>query len=285
MSITFFLGNYRKGEHVAGSVQAALDYELGFRGAYSEYVVQEASLVFRYPSTISPESAATMPVGSTTAALGLFHEMKLPLPPAHSQTPVLIWGGSTSVGQYAIQLARAAGCFVITTASSARHNYMKELGADICFDYKDSNVVSQIKQATKTNLTYAFDCNSEKESVKQVCETLVGQNPRIVTLLPGLSSEIPSNIEEHNVIVTTIYGRKFNIMNEEYEVKLQDKEFAEQFYQLLSNTLLPNYLLKPNKVAKIPNGLNGVEDGFKRMKEKKVTAEKLVITIAETTVQ
>ncbi len=92
-------------------------------------MVQEATLVFRYPSTISPESAATIPLAAITAALGLFHEMELPLPPATNGVSILILAGSTSVGQYAIQLAKAAGCFVITTASPARHSYLKELGA------------------------------------------------------------------------------------------------------------------------------------------------------------
>jgi NADPH:quinone reductase-like Zn-dependent oxidoreductase len=92
-------------------------------------VVQEATLIFRYPSTISPESAATIPLAAITAALGLFHEMELPLPPSTNGVSILIWAGSTSVGQYAIQLAKAAGCFVITTASPALHSYLKELGA------------------------------------------------------------------------------------------------------------------------------------------------------------
>ena len=67
-------------------------------------VGQEASLVFRYPSTISPESAATLPLATITAGLGLFHHMGLPLPPANSGASVLVWTGSTSVGQYVIQL-------------------------------------------------------------------------------------------------------------------------------------------------------------------------------------
>ena len=164
--LCLFLGNYTKGERVAGCVHGGLSPELGIHGAYSEYVVQEGSLVFRYPSTISPESAATIPLASITAALGLFHEMCLPLPPASCETSILIWGGSTSVGQYTIQLAKAVGCFVITTASPARHDYLKELGADICFDYKDPNIVLQIKEAAKGSLAYGFDCISEKESVK-----------------------------------------------------------------------------------------------------------------------
>ncbi|PCG94007.1 Alcohol dehydrogenase superfamily, zinc-type [Penicillium occitanis (nom. inval.)] len=42
---------------------------------------------------------------------------------------LLVWGGSTSVGCNAIQLATAAGYDVITTASSHIHGYLKKLGA------------------------------------------------------------------------------------------------------------------------------------------------------------
>jgi len=275
-------GNYKKGDHVAGCVHGGLDGKLGVRGAFTEFVVQEASLVFRYPETISPESASTIPLACITAALGLFHHLKLPLPPANSQIPVLVWAGSTSVGQYAIQLAKAAGCFVITTGSTARHNYLKELGADVCFDYKDSNAVEQIKEAAKGNLAYAIDCMSEKESIKQVCAALTGKNAQVVTILPGLSDQVPSHIKEISILMYTIFGKETNIFGIPLEAKPEDKQFAEKFYKLLTDVLLPKGLVKPNKVVKIPGGLNGVEDGFQRMMENKVTAEKLVYTIDET---
>jgi NADPH:quinone reductase-like Zn-dependent oxidoreductase len=280
---SFLSGNYIKGECIAGCVPGGVSPELGIRGAYSEYVVQEASLVFRYPSTISPESAATIPLATITAALGLFHEMKLPLPPANSGKSIVIWSGSTSVGQYAIQLAKAAGCFVITTGSSARHRYLKELGADVCFDYKDPDVVSKIKKVGKDNLAYGFDCISEKGSTKQVCAALTGQNSQVVTLLPIPPNEVSSHIKEHFVLMYSIYGYEINAFRKVFPAKPQDKEFAEKFYKLLSNVLLPQGLLKPNRVTKIPGGLNGVEEGFKRMMENRVAAEKLVYTLAETT--
>jgi NADPH:quinone reductase-like Zn-dependent oxidoreductase len=279
----FLSGNYKTGDHVAGCVHGGLDAKLGVRGAYSEYVVQEASLVFRYPSTIPPESAATIPLATITAALGLFHEMGLPLPPATCGTPVLVWAGSTSVGQYVIQLAKSAGCFVITTASPTRHDYLKELGADACFNYKDFNVVSQIKQVAKDNLAYAFDCISDKESIKQVCAALTGNNSQVVTVLPGVSTEIPSHVTERSVMMYTIFGREIDTFGQHYKVKPQDKEFAEKFFKLLADVLLPNGLVKPNKVTKIPGGLNGVENGFKQMMENKIAGEKLVYTLAETT--
>lgn len=276
-------GNYTKGERVAGCVHGGLDAKLGIYGSFSEYVVQEASLVFRYPSTMSPESVATVPLASITAALGLFHKMGLPLPPATCRTPVLVWGGSTSVGQYAIQLAKAAGCFVITTASPIRHAYLKELGADVCFDYKDPNVVSQIKKATHGTLAYAIDCISEKGSTQQVCATLTGTNPQVATVLPGASNEVPSHVTERSILMYTIFGRKMHVFGQDFEAIPQDKAFAEKFYLLLTDVLLPQGLVKPNKVTKIPGGFNGVEEGFKRMMENKVAAEKFVYTIAETT--
>ena len=47
---------------------------------------------------------------------------------------VLIWGGSTSVGSNAIQLAVAAGHEVVSTASPRNFDCVKSLGASAVFD-------------------------------------------------------------------------------------------------------------------------------------------------------
>ena len=208
--------------------------------------------------------------------------MGLPLPPATSGVPLLVWGGSTSVGQYAIQLGKAAGCLVIVTASPARHAYLKELGADACFDYKDADVVAHIKQAAKDKLAYAIDCISENGSTAQVCAALTGANAQVATVLPGVSKEVPSNVKERSVMMYTIFGRAMHVFGQDHEAKPQDKAFAAKFYSLLSDVLLPQGQVKPNKATKIPGGLNGVEEGFKKMMDNKIAAEKLVYTLAET---
>jgi hypothetical protein len=61
----------------------------------------------------------------------------------------------------------------------------------------------------------------------------------------------------------TIFGREVNVSRKVFKPRPQDKEFAEKFYKLLSDVLLPSGLVKPNRVTKIPRGLNGVEEGFK----------------------
>jgi NADPH:quinone reductase-like Zn-dependent oxidoreductase len=85
----------------------------------------------------------------STAACGLFQEEFLALRlPAGGTVPtgetVLVWGGSTSVGSNAIQLAAAAGYEVITTASPHNFEYVKGLGAGQVFDYRSGSVVADV---------------------------------------------------------------------------------------------------------------------------------------------
>lgn len=55
---------------------------------------------------------------------------------------LFVYGGSSSVGQYAIQLAKLSGYKVITTASKRNHVLVKNLGADLVFDVSNSVGVS-----------------------------------------------------------------------------------------------------------------------------------------------
>ena len=58
-----------------------------------------------------------------------------------------IFGGSTSVGANAIQLAVAAGYEVISTASPKNHAYVRGLGASEVFDYHSATVVADMIKA------------------------------------------------------------------------------------------------------------------------------------------
>lgn len=93
-------------------------------------------------------------MGITTAASGLFQSDFLALPrpveqPKSLGRSIIVWGGSSSVGSSAIQLAVAAGADVIATASSKNFTYCKELGASAVFDYHDADVEDKIVQHLK----------------------------------------------------------------------------------------------------------------------------------------
>ena len=123
-------------------------------GAFQTYTVLLAHMAAPIPSTLSYESAAVIPLGLSTAACGLFEKDQLALPypslnPKPTGKTLLIWGGSTSVGCNAIQLAIASGYEVITTASPKNFELVKRLGANQVFDYNSKTVVDDIIRAFK----------------------------------------------------------------------------------------------------------------------------------------
>ncbi|KAL9083506.1 MAG: hypothetical protein Q9165_008487 [Trypethelium subeluteriae] len=122
-------------------------------GGFQTFTVLRENLVSAIPATLSYERACVIPLGLSTAACGLFMKEYLNLQlPRHTGTQrdevLLVWGGSTSVGSNAIQLARAAGYEVISTASPQNHAYLRKLGASQVFDYKNPRVVQDIVEAT-----------------------------------------------------------------------------------------------------------------------------------------
>ncbi|MGA6974238.1 MAG: zinc-binding alcohol dehydrogenase family protein [Candidatus Binatus sp.] len=123
-------------------------------GAFQAFTVLADHMASPIPDAMSYESAAVLPLGLSTAACGLFQKDFLALqypsvPPKPTGKTLLVWGGSTSVGCNAIQLAVAAGYEVITTASPKNFDYAKKLGASQVFDYNSKTAVRDIIAAFK----------------------------------------------------------------------------------------------------------------------------------------
>jgi len=141
---------FRVGDRVLGhAVGTDKDTNRAAEGAFQQYTVVLAHMASPIPDTLSYESACVLPLAMSTAACGLFQKDQLALahPSATAERTgetLLIWGGSTSVGSNAIQLAVAAGYDVITTASPRNFDYVKSLGASQVFDYNSSTVVDEI---------------------------------------------------------------------------------------------------------------------------------------------
>ena len=66
--------------------------------------------------------------------LGLAEHFDSAPPKGTEKTWVFIYGGSTGVGQFGIQLAKLSGYKVVTVASPRNHEFLKGLGADVVFD-------------------------------------------------------------------------------------------------------------------------------------------------------
>lgn len=123
-------------------------------GTFQTYTVLLEHMAAQIPDSVSFEAAAVLPLGLSTAACGLYEkeQLALALPSIHPKPTgktLLVWGGSTSVGCNAIQLAVASGYEVISTASPKNFEYMKRLGASQVFDYNSPSVVQDIIRACR----------------------------------------------------------------------------------------------------------------------------------------
>lgn len=146
---------FKVGDRVAGqAVGKDEKRNSDAEGAFQLYVVLLDHMASPIPGHMPYENACVLPLSASTAACGLFEtdQLGLQLSSVNSKPKgetVLIWGGSTSVGSSAIQLAVSAGYEVFTTSSPHNFKYVKSLGAAKAFDYKSKTVVDDIVKAFK----------------------------------------------------------------------------------------------------------------------------------------
>jgi NADPH:quinone reductase-like Zn-dependent oxidoreductase len=146
---------FKPGDRVLGhAVGVERDHNNPAEGAFQDYTVLQANMAAPIPASMPYQNATVLPLALSTAACALFEKDCLALEhPSLSPRPtgetVLVWGGSTSVGSNAIQLAAAAGYEVITTCSPRNFGYVKRLGASQAFDYRSNTVADEIVRALK----------------------------------------------------------------------------------------------------------------------------------------
>ena len=106
-------------------------YALVEGGGYAEYATARETVVARKPRTVDHIQAAAVPVAGLTAWQALFEVAQL-----SAGQKVLIHAAAGGVGNFAVQLAKARGAYVIGTASSKNHALLRKLGVDQAVDYQ-----------------------------------------------------------------------------------------------------------------------------------------------------
>ncbi|GAA1755342.1 NAD(P)H-quinone oxidoreductase [Luedemannella helvata] len=142
------------GLEVSGTVAAVgrevTDWRVGDRvcallsgGGYAERVAVPQGQVLPVPDSVDLVAAAGLPEAACTVWSNVFDVARLqPL------EVLLVHGGGSGIGTFAIQLADAHGSRVLTTARSAKHDALRELGADLAIDYTDEDFVAATLAAT-----------------------------------------------------------------------------------------------------------------------------------------
>ena len=113
-------------------------------GGYAERAAVPQQQVLPVPSGLSMIEAAAIPETFFTVWTNVFDRGRL-----HAGESILIHGGTSGIGTTAIQLARAFGARVMTTAGSdAKCDAARALGAVLAFNYRTTDWAALAREAT-----------------------------------------------------------------------------------------------------------------------------------------
>lgn len=113
-------------------------------GGYAQYCVADERAALPIPQRFDPVHAAALPETYFTVWHNLFFRGGL-----MSGETMLVHGGTSGIGTTAIQIAKAFGVTVFTTAGSARKcGFCEKLGADLAINYREEDFVAVIKEKT-----------------------------------------------------------------------------------------------------------------------------------------
>lgn len=242
-------------------------------GAFQKFTLAQSELVTPLPDDLSFEEGAVFPMGVVTA-LTAWTSIGIPLntryTPADKQA-VLIWGASSSVGTFAVQSAKALGFTVYATASPSHHDLVKKLGADAVFDYKASNVVSQIISTVKKDGVQLHTAHC----------VVVGALQPTLDILRETKGDVPAKVahspvlpEGHPTLDNTQIIFNFPSMDE----VIRSKHFYEVFHGWLDSGLKSGEIIPSPNIQIEGGGLGGVHAALDKLK-RGVSGTKIVVPL------
>ncbi|KAG2074197.1 GroES-like protein [Suillus decipiens] len=260
--------NFRKGDRVLAHGTLPNDF-----AAFQQYTLTVANFTAKIPPNESFDSAATIPLGLDTALVGLYgnHFGAGVTPPwtksasdHEPKKPIVILGGSSSVGSYALQLARLSGFYpIITTASPRNEELVKDYGATHFFNRNLSGkqLKAAISKVTDRPIRIVYDVISLPETQSAAWELLANNGTLVLTLTATVKEDQGK-------------GRKV-IQTSGNPHAPQNQELCRSSWALVGKWLAEG-TIQPNNHEVLPNGLEGIIGGLERMKLGQVSGTKLV---------
>ncbi|MBX7058586.1 MAG: NADP-dependent oxidoreductase [Leptospirales bacterium] len=179
------------------------------KGCYTEYMAVPECYLARKPAPLSYEQAAAVPLAGLTAYQSLFDAGKL-----QRGQRLAVLGGSGGVGSFALQLGRLTGAHVTAVASERNHAYMKELGANECVSYDQSDWLPALKSRGLFDLV--FDCVGGEltEKAYDLCKS----GGALVSILKSAAGTLAADKGiRHEYVFVAPSARQLEILREHFE--------------------------------------------------------------------
>ncbi|OOF97583.1 hypothetical protein ASPCADRAFT_514511 [Aspergillus carbonarius ITEM 5010] len=253
---------------------------------FQQYCKMPASLVSKTPDNISDEQAAGVSLATVAAVTAFYDKEGYGLNPPWEKRgteagrghAIVILGGASSVGQYAIQLSRLSGFDrIITNASPANFDLLKKLGAHVVLDRHQADAKAFAAAAQDTPLMFVFDAISMKATqvlgvqILQATKTANSHVVTVHTVRPETTDQEAVALgqsQEPNVGIKQVLG-------------VGSAPHLRYLSEPLAKNLggIDGYIAKgqfiPNRPRVIPGGLAAVEEALS-LNKKGVSGEKVV---------
>ena len=182
------------------------------QGVQAEYIAVPASYILPKPENLTWAEAAALPLAAMTA-----YHMLVPKVQLKPGEWILIYGASSGIGSMAIQIAKALGAKVITTAGSEEKiQAAEQLGADYIINYKKQPVGKTVREITdRRGVDVVFEHTGEKtwnESLRAL-----SKGGRLVTCGattgPIVKIDLRAVFIKHQQIIGSTMGTRQDMVN------------------------------------------------------------------------
>ncbi|KAI0475646.1 GroES-like protein [Xylariaceae sp. FL0804] len=252
---------------------------------FQQYCRMPAALLARTPSRTTDEQAAGVSI-ATMAPVVAFYDAKtgrgLNPPPwdeanggskVGRNKSIVVLGGSSSVGQYAIQLARLSGFARIVTAAGAKHReHLERLGAHVVLDRAAAGVEDFVSAlGERYPLEMVFDAISLEETftlgvkiIQATGKSAAGAS--VIGVLPPPDGDEFAELCRggsgpgvETVSVTSVFG-----IGSSPELR----HLSEPLFAHLGGEegWIARGLFEPNRPVVVPGGLAAVEEALEKNK-------------------
>ncbi len=267
--------------------------------AHQVFVTAPENLFGVLPDGSSMQEAVTLPNNFVTAYHTIVMDLGLPLPwpkpndyqSEHSDAPILIWGGSSSVGQYALQVLKYFGYRnLLVTASKKHHNLLRSFGATSIFDYNDPEVVNlmfkSVKSIEEPAIPFILDCIGSQSGSVTPISRIAQRGTRVAVLLPVIIRD-PTEKETPEYTLdaqaTASWAEGVGVFGVRTHFYLDNLFHAEHLQPIIMPAMLAQGTVQPNKqrVIEGPNMLARAQAALDTLRRKEISGERLVWRVAE----
>ncbi|APA05360.1 hypothetical protein sscle_01g001300 [Sclerotinia sclerotiorum 1980 UF-70] len=291
------VGGLRVGDWVFG-----FTYRSQKEKAQQEFVTLPWFLLGKIPDGIPPQEAVALPSSfvtvfhTATAELGL--ELPWPKPegfvPVHRDKCILIWGGSSSVGQYAIQILTYYGYTnIITTASKTHHALLRKFGAVHTFDYRDDDITDAIlrsaelinQERKESLIPFILDCIGSKQGSLAPLSKIAQNGARVAILLPVIVRDAGVDVSPEysmDVDVSAQWVEGVETRGVRTHFYLDNKFFKEKLQPEIMPDLLAKGVVQLNRI-KVVEGealLERAQKALDALRRRENSGERLVWRVA-----